>query len=578
PGRTESGTRFIQEKLIPKFVNGSIVLLFGLSTFMIIIGGITYLVSGGDQETVKKAKDIIIWALIGTVISVLAFAIVKFVVGIDFYGGGQKEGQKSVDFCSEFRHKAGAFLRGRNSMTEQKKSSSSKKMNELDLQKKVVPSAPEAERSVLGCLLLDKDAIIKIADLIESVDFYHDHHRFVFEAVIDLFHHSEPIDLVTVSTKLQSQGKLEIIGGPEFLAELQNEVPLPTHIFQYAQIVKHHATLRKLISAGQEVMALGYDTERSVEELLESAERRIFAISQKFIRNRFIPIKEVLTASYEKFCEVAEHPELADKNRTPTGFRDLDNKLNGGFSPSDLVVIAARPSMGKTALALEMAQTVAIEKKKHVGIISLEMSKEQIVERMLCSQLEVDSWKLHKGKLEERDFEKMGSVMDKLSSAPIFVDDSMGGSLVELRAKARRLQMEYGLDLLLVDYLQLMSVHNSINRVQEISEISRNLKELARELHIPVIAISQLSRGVEARPDKRPIMSDLRDSGSIEQDADIVMMLYRDDYYNEESELENQLEVNVVKHRNGAIGRVNLLFDRTRMKFDDLDREQQAGF
>lgn len=463
-------------------------------------------------------------------------------------------------------------------MTEQKKSSSSKKMNELDLQKKVVPSAPEAERSVLGCLLLDKDAIIKIADLIESVDFYHDHHRFVFEAVIDLFHHSEPIDLVTVSTKLQSQGKLEIIGGPEFLAELQNEVPLPTHIFQYAQIVKHHATLRKLISAGQEVMALGYDTERSVEELLESAERRIFAISQKFIRNRFIPIKEVLTASYEKFCEVAEHPELADKNRTPTGFRDLDNKLNGGFSPSDLVVIAARPSMGKTALALEMAQTVAIEKKKHVGIISLEMSKEQIVERMLCSQLEVDSWKLHKGKLEERDFEKMGSVMDKLSSAPIFVDDSMGGSLVELRAKARRLQMEYGLDLLLVDYLQLMSVHNSINRVQEISEISRNLKELARELHIPVIAISQLSRGVEARPDKRPIMSDLRDSGSIEQDADIVMMLYRDDYYNEESELENQLEVNVVKHRNGAIGRVNLLFDRTRMKFDDLDREQQAGF
>ncbi|MBT3349121.1 replicative DNA helicase [bacterium] len=463
-------------------------------------------------------------------------------------------------------------------MSDQKNSSSSKNLNNFNVSKKVMPTAPEAERSVIGCLLLDKDAIIKIADLINADDFYHDHHRFVFEAVLELFHHSEPIDLVTVATKLQSHEKLELIGGPEFLAELQNEVPLATHIFQYAQLVKHRATLRKLISAGQEVMALGYDAEKSVEELLEAAEKRIFSISQNFIRNRFIPIKEILTASYERLCEISENPELAEKTRIKTGFRDLDNKFNGGFNQSDLIIIAARPSMGKTALSLAIAQNAAIQKRKHVGIISLEMSKEQIVERMFCSQLEIDSWKLHKGKLEDSDFEKMGPVMDQLSSAPIFIDDSMGGSLVELRAKARRLQMEHGLDMLVIDYLQLMSGNNPMNRVQEISEISRNLKELARELHIPVVALSQLSRGVESRPDKRPLMSDLRDSGSIEQDADIVMMLYRDDYYNEESELQNQLELNIVKHRNGAIGRVILEFDRSKMRFADFNREQQAGF
>jgi replicative DNA helicase len=448
----------------------------------------------------------------------------------------------------------------------------------IALANKLVPTAPEAERSVLGCLILDKDSILKIADFIEPADFYHDHHRFIYEAVLELFHKSEPIDIVTLATKLQSKEKLEVVGGPEYLAELQNEVPLATHIFQYAQLVKHRSTLRKLIKAGNEITALGYNADKSVQELLEEAEKRVFSISQTFLKNRFIPIKEILTASYERFCEINENPELANKNRISTSFTGMDSKLNGGFNSSDLIIVAARPSMGKTALALSMCMKAAIDQKKKIGVISLEMSKEQLVERMLCSQLEVDSWKLHKGKLEDSDFERMGPVMDQLSNASIFIDDSMGNSIVELRAKARRLQMEHGLDMLMVDYLQLMSGENPLNRVQEISEISRSLKELARELHIPVVALSQLSRSVESRTDKRPILSDLRDSGSIEQDADVVMMLYRDDYYNEDSEIPNELEVNIIKHRNGAIGRVYLSFDRQKMRFADLEKTQQAGF
>ncbi len=447
---------------------------------------------------------------------------------------------------------------------------------------KQLPNAPEAERAVLGAMMLDKDAIIKIADFLEPVDFYHDHHRFIYEAALELFQRSEPVDLVTMASKLQSQEKLELIGGPEYLAELQNEVPLASHIFQYAQLVKNSATLRKLVKVGDEVKALGFDTEKPIKDLLEKAEKQIFAVSQTFVKDRFVPLKEILEGSYQKFCEIHEDPEAANKNRISTSYQDLDDKLNGGFNPSDLAIIAARPSMGKTALSLSIAQTVAINQGRKVGIISLEMSKEQLVERMFCSLLEVDSWKLHKGKLAEEDFERMGPVMDKLSNAPIFIDDSMGNSIMELRSKARRLQMEYGLNLLIIDYLQLMSGESSHgfqgNRVQEISEISRGLKELARELHIPVIALSQLSRSVEGRPDKRPVLSDLRDSGSIEQDADVVMMLYRDDYYNEDSEAQNELEINIIKHRNGNIGRVNLFFDRSRMKFDNLDKKQQAGF
>lgn len=447
-------------------------------------------------------------------------------------------------------------------------------------EKKIIPQALEAEKSVLGCLLLDKDAMIKIADLLDSDDFYHDHHRFIYEAVADLFFRSEPIDLVTVATKLEEKNKLELIGGPDYLADLQNIVPIATHIFKYAQIVKQRSTQRKIIKAGNTIAGLGYDSEKQIEELLESAEKSIFSISQTFLKDRFINIKEILESSYEKFCEIHENPDLANVNRMKTHFRDLDSKLNGGFNRSDLVIVAARPSMGKTAVSLAMCQNAAIKSGRKVGIISLEMSKEQLVERMFCGLLGIDSWKLHKGKLTEEDFERMGPVMDQLATAPIFIDDSMGSSITELKAKVRRLQMEHGIDILLIDYLQLMSGGNPMNRVQEISEISRSLKELARELNIPILALSQLSRSVESRTDKHPIMSDLRDSGSIEQDADIIMMLYREDYYNEDcsEEEKDTLEVNVIKHRNGPLGRIVLSFNKSRMLFGDLDKNHQVGF
>lgn len=454
-------------------------------------------------------------------------------------------------------------------------------MPQDDSRSKIAPQALEAEKSVLGCVLLDKDSMIKVADFLNQDDFYHDHHRYIYEAAQELFFSSEPIDIVTVSTKLEAKQRLELIGGPQYLGELQESVPTASHIFQYAQSVKHRATLRKLIKAGSEITALGYDSDSKVETLLEKAEKSVFAISQTFLKNRFVNIKEILETSYEKFCEIHEDPDAANAGRTATHFKALDTQLNGGFQKSDLVILAARPSMGKTAIALAMAQNAAIQANKSIGIISLEMSKEQLVERMFCSLLEVDSWKLHKGKLTEQDFERMGPVMDQLAKSSIYIDDAMGSSITELRAKVRRLQMEHGLDMLLIDYLQLMSGENPMNRVQEISEISRSLKELARELQIPIIALSQLSRSVENRPDKRPILSDLRDSGSIEQDADIVMMLYREDYYNPDDcpeEEKNVLEVNVIKHRSGPIGKVKVFFDKSRMKFSDLDQNHQAGF
>ncbi|HEY5714012.1 MAG TPA: replicative DNA helicase [Candidatus Gracilibacteria bacterium] len=447
-------------------------------------------------------------------------------------------------------------------------------------EKKILPHGMDAEKSVIGCILLDKDAILKVADLLEGIDFYHDHHRFIYEAAMDLFQTSEPVDLVTVATRLQAGSKLELIGGPEYLAELQNMVPVATHIYQYAQIVKHLSVLRKVIKAGQNITALGYDEQKKVEEVLEAAEKQVFSVSQTFLKDRFIPIKDILNKSFEKISEVHENPELANKGKVKTHFRDLDDKLNGGLNPSDLVIIAARPSMGKTALCLALAQNAALKSGKKIGIMSLEMSREQLVERMFCSMLQVDSWKLHRGKLNEQDFERMGPIMDQLGNAHIFIDDSMGSSIVELRAKARRLKMEHGLDILVIDYLQLMSGGNPMNRVQEISEISRSLKQLARELHMPIIALSQLSRNVESRPEKRPVLSDLRDSGSIEQDADIVMMLYREEYYNEDCSEEEKgvLEVNILKHRNGGVGRVKLKVDLKKMKFEDFKEKYQAGF
>lgn len=442
---------------------------------------------------------------------------------------------------------------------------------------KVPPNSMEAERSTIGSLLVDKDSIVKISDFLKAEDFYHDAHRIIYKAVNDLYDKRTPIDLVTLSTMLEDRGELKLVGGASYLALLANEVPTATHIFQYATIVKEKAILRRLIIAGDTIKGFGYMENEDIENLIDQSEKTLFGVSQTFMADRFVHIKDVLNKTYEKISDLHD-PDVKDKYRgIPTGFRSLDNILSG-LQPSDMVIIAARPSMGKTALALNMAQNVA--KKGHaVGIISLEMSKEQLVERMFCSLLSVDSWKMRTGRLTDDDFSKIGAIMDELNSMKIFIDDSIGNSIAELKAKARRLKMESGLDLLIVDYLQLMSSgHVSTyqsNRVQEISEISRSLKALARDLHIPIIALSQLSRAVELRPSKIPQLSDLRESGAIEQDADVVMMLYREDYYEEDTDKKGITDVYIRKHRNGPIGHVELTFKKEQMKFLDIEKNRK---
>ncbi len=445
-----------------------------------------------------------------------------------------------------------------------------------EAQLRVPPHSLEAERSTLGSLLIDKEAINKIADLLTPDDFYHESHSIVYEAMFELYDKRSPIDLLTLTNKLEEKKLLDSIGGASYLASLANEVPTASHVYQYALIVKHRSTLRRLLRAGADITALGYDEQSPIEDLLENAEKSLFGVSQTFLKDRFVHIKEVLNSTYDKVTELHD-PETRDKYRgIPTGFRDLDTILSG-FQPADLIILAARPSMGKTAFALNIAQNIA-KAGYSIGLISLEMSKEQLVERMFCSLLEVDSWKLRTGQLTEDDFMRIGGVMDDLYSMKIFIDDSVGNSISELRAKARRLQMEHGLHFLIIDYLQLMSAgkqgYNS-NRVQEISEISRSLKQLARELRIPILALSQLSRAVEMRPSKVPQLADLRDSGAIEQDADAVLMMYREDYYEEDTERKGVTDIFVRKHRNGPIGRIELAFKKEQMRFMNLEKHRR---
>lgn len=435
------------------------------------------------------------------------------------------------------------------------------------------PHSTEAERTVIGALLLDPEAIIKISDFLKAEDFYDPIYRDIYGAVMDLYSNHEPVDFVTVTSKLADNKKLQDIGGSAFLAQLTSEVPTSSHIYQYGQIVKTKAVHRKIIKAGQTIAGLGYNEERPVPEILDEVEKTVFEISNQFLKDKFVHIRQILEDRYERFAELHESDEELVKG-VPTGFQGLDAKLSG-FQPSDLIILAARPSMGKTALALNVAQNAAIRYGKNVGIFSLEMSKEQLVDRLFASMLGVDSWKLQKGKLDDQDFQNMGPIMDELNKANIFIDDSVASSIPELRAKARRLQMEHGLDMLIIDYLQLMSTGNhnfAGNRVQEISEISRSLKQLGRELHIPIIALSQLSRAVESRPGNIPALSDLRESGSIEQDADVVMMLYREDYYEEDSDRPGLTDVYIRKHRNGPIGRVELMFKKDHLRFYDVDK------
>ncbi len=443
---------------------------------------------------------------------------------------------------------------------------------------KIPPNSQDAEKAVLGSLLIDKDAIIKVADLVAADDFYFDIHGMIYAAVMELYEKRIPIDLLTMRQILEDRKQLEVVGGASYLVQLTNEVHTATHIFNYALIVKQKSTLRRLIRAGDFITGLGYNQDTPLEVLLEQAEKTLFGVTQSTIKDKFVHIKEVLNATYDKITELHD-PVSREKYRgVPTGFVDLDHILTG-FQPSDLAILAARPAMGKTAFALNIAQNVA-RTGRSVGIISLEMSKEQLVERMFSSLLEVDSWKIKNGKLTEEDFMRIGNVMDQLYAMKIFIDDSVGNSISELRSKARRLQMEHGLDFLIIDYLQLMTVGGSgkaapINRVNEISEISRSLKNLARELKCPILALSQLSRAVELRPVKIPQLSDLRESGSIEQDADVVMMMYREDYYEEDSDRVGITDIYVRKHRSGPVGRVELSYKKEQMKFFTLERRRK---
>lgn len=436
------------------------------------------------------------------------------------------------------------------------------------------PHAPEAERTVLGALLLDPEAIIKVSDFLRPEDFYDPRLRSICQVIYELYQRHEPIDFVTVANRLSDAGTLQDIGGSAFLAELASSVPTSSHIYQYGQIVKEKAVHRSIIDAGRKIVGLGYDLDLPVAELLDSVERAVFSVTNTVLREKFVHIRDILDARYERFAELHEADDPDALKGTATGFHTLDTKLSG-LQPSDLVILAARPSMGKTSLALNIAQNAAIRFQKTVGIFSLEMSKEQLVDRLFASMLGVDSWKLQRGKLDDTDFQNMGPIMDELHKANIFIDDSVASSLTELRTKARRLQMEHGLDLLVIDYIQLMTTGNMSyagNRVQEISEISRCLKQLARELRVPVLALSQLSRAVENRPGNIPQLSDLRESGSIEQDADVVLMMYREDYYDEESGRPGITDVYIRKHRNGPTGRVELLFKKEQMRFYDVDK------
>lgn len=441
------------------------------------------------------------------------------------------------------------------------------------------PHSLEAEKTVLGALLLDPEAIIKVSDFLKPEDFYDPTYKTIFGAIYQLYNNHEPIDFITVSNKLADNNAIQQIGGSAFLADLASSVPTSSHIYQYGQIVKAKSLHRSVIEAGRRIVGLGYEVDMPVPELLDSVERTVFNITNVFMKDKFVHIKNVLDERYEKFAELHASEDGGGVKGVPTGFQGLDSKLSG-LQPSDLVILAARPSMGKTALALNIAVNAAIRHRKTVGIFSLEMSKEQLVDRLFASMLGVDSWKLQRGKLDDSDFQNMGPIMDDLAKANIFIDDSSASSLTEFRTKARRLQMEHGLDMLIIDYLQLMSTGNNSyagNRVQEISEISRSIKQIARELRVPVLALSQLSRAVESRPDKQPQLSDLRESGSIEQDADVVMMLYRDEYYNEDTDRAGICDVFIKKHRNGPVGRVELMFKKEQMRFYDIDTRHSSS-
>ncbi len=449
---------------------------------------------------------------------------------------------------------------------------------------RIPPQNIEAEQSLLGALLIDKDTMIRIGDVVRPEDFYKDAHRIIFENMLSLYGKHEPIDLLTLTNILNAQGKLDVIGGRSYLVQLSSTVPSAAHSSHYANIISKKATLRRLIQAASEIHESAYDEKKEVDIILDESEQSLFAVSQKYLKHVFIELKNLLGDAFERIDQM--HKQKGKLRGITTGFSDMDMML-AGLQNSDLIILAARPSVGKTSLALDIARGVATKEKVPVGIFSLEMSKEQLVDRLICSHTGIDLWKLRTGRLSDdgdggvSDFDRLREGMSDLSEAPIYIDDSGSANIMEIRTKARRLQIEKGLGLLIIDYLQLMEGRGQAEgRVQEVSEISRSLKAIARELNIPVIALSQLSRASEARVPAIPKLSDLRESGSIEQDADVVLFIYRkamDKGLKDVPPAEKKIaEIHIAKHRNGPTGVIELFFDEERATFKNLEKHHTA--
>ena len=439
---------------------------------------------------------------------------------------------------------------------------------------KVPPNDTEAEQAVIGSMLTDKDAVSSAVEVLKDTDFYREDNKIIYSAILNLYNRNEPIDVITLKSELASMGKLEAVGGLEYIANLPDKVPTTSNVEQYIKIVEEKSILRNLIKTANDIITLGYDPTQEVEAIIDNSERKIFEVMQKKNQKGYSSIKDVLVDTFTELEQLYNRKQHI--TGVPTGFVDLDYKT-AGLHKSDLVLVAARPAMGKSAFALNIATNAAVRANVPVAIFSLEMSKEQMVNRILCSEAMVDSNKVRTGTLEDEDWAKLAEASGVLSESQIYIDDTPGISIMEIRAKCRKMKLEKNIGLVVIDYLQLVQGRGKrgASREQEIAEISRSLKILAKEIEVPVIALSQLSRAPEQRPDHRPMLSDLRESGSIEQDADIVMFLYRDDYYNEDSEKKNVAEVIIAKHRAGSTGTVELLWLGNYTKFANMDKYRE---
>ncbi|HCF65411.1 MAG: replicative DNA helicase [Clostridia bacterium] len=439
---------------------------------------------------------------------------------------------------------------------------------------RIPPHDIEAEQAIIGSMLTDKDAVIAAVEVLQEQDFYREDNKIIYSAILNLYNRAEPIDIITLKSELKSMGKFEAVGGLEYIVQLPDKVPTTSNVEQYIKIVEEKSMLRALIKTADELITLGYDPTQEVEQVIDTAEKKIFQVMQKKNQKGYSSIKDILVDTFTQLEQLYNQKESI--TGVPTGFVDLDYRTSG-LHNSDLILVAARPAMGKSAFALNIATNAAVRAKVPVAIFSLEMSKEQMTNRILCSEAMVDSAKVRTGKIDDDEWAKLAATSGELSEAGIYIDDTPGISIMEIRAKCRKMKLEKNIGLVVIDYLQLVQGSNKKggSREQEIAEISRSLKILAKEIDVPVIALSQLSRAPEQRIDHRPMLSDLRESGSIEQDADIVMFLYRDDYYNEDTEKKNIAEVIIAKHRSGATGTVELLWLANYTKFANIERYRE---